>query len=270
MDEILSDLSEAALCYANRANLFDFFKLASRSSAARSAQVGGLLRWETDVPHPWFSGVLCDRAPGDDAAQLVEEIIAHFQAREFTWWLHPGCMDTGWADLLIQSGFELDDRPPGMALDLSRLEETETAVPLQIRPVDDLGSLRLWAEIFIAGYGVPKEGTEPYFRLLAGAGLDLPARHYLGYLDGQPMGASSLFLSAGVAGIYNVATLPPARGKGLGSHLTRIPLIGARRMGYQVGILQSSEMGYNLYRRLGFNKVCQIEHFVWAGNRCSQ
>ncbi len=265
MNEILTDLSAAALCHANRANLFDFFNLASRSAAAKSAQVGGLLRWETDVPHRWFSGVLCDRAPDENAAQVVEEIIAHFQAREFTWWLHPAYLDCGWADLLLQFGFELENGPPGMALDLEQLGVSETPAQIQIRPVNNLKMLRLWAKIFIEGYELPKEAAEPYFCLLAGAGLDFPARHYLGFLDGQPLGASSLLLSAGVAGIYNVATLPQARGKGLGSHLTRIPLMDARQMGYRAAILQSSEMGYNLYRRLGFNKVCQIEHFIRLG-----
>jgi hypothetical protein len=46
-------------------------------------------------------------------------------------------------------------------------------------------------------------------------GLDFPVRNYLGYFNGEPISTSTVFYSAGVAGIYDVATLPEARGRGL-------------------------------------------------------
>jgi predicted GNAT family acetyltransferase len=58
-----------------------------------------------------------------------------------------------------------------------------------------------------------------------------------------------------------VATLPEARGKGIGAVLTLGPLLDAREMGYRIGILQSSEMGFNVYKKLGFRHLCQIEYF---------
>jgi len=39
------------------------------------------------------------------------------------------------------------------------------------------------------------------------------------------------------------------------------PLLEAREMGYRVGVLQSSEMGFGIYKRLGFRHLCQIESF---------
>jgi hypothetical protein len=32
-------------------------------------------------------------------------------------------------------------------------------------------------------------------------------------------------------------------------------------MGYRIGVLQSSEMGYGVYKKLGFRHLCQIEYF---------
>jgi hypothetical protein len=34
-------------------------------------------------------------------------------------------------------------------------------------------------------------------------------------------------------------------------------------MGYHAGVLQSSRAGYNVYRRLGFQEVCTMDHFFW-------
>jgi len=34
-------------------------------------------------------------------------------------------------------------------------------------------------------------------------------------------------------------------------------------MGYRAGVLQSSEMGFGVYRKLGFEKLCAMEHFYW-------
>ncbi len=74
-----------------------------------------------------------------------------------------------------------------------------------------------------------------------------------------------LFLGAGVAGIYNVVTTPETRGQGIGTAMTLAPILEARGIGYRIGVLTSSEMGFGVYRRLGFQEICKSGNYEWSG-----
>jgi GNAT superfamily N-acetyltransferase len=99
-----------------------------------------------------------------------------------------------------------------------------------------------------------------------GPGTDaLPIRYYLGLSHGEPVAASMLALGAGVVSIYNNATIPEAQRKGFGAAMTLTALCEVRSLGYCVGILHSTEMGYIVYQRLSFQWYCKLGLFVWMG-----
>jgi ribosomal protein S18 acetylase RimI-like enzyme len=200
----------------------------------------------------------------------VQEAIAYFSAQWVTGFILWPAVDVNaaaWKADLAAQGFHYDANTPGMAVELARLpDSTPHAAGLVIRPVEDLATLRLWTRIHAAGFGMPPSTTGPIYDLLASLGADRPLRFYLGYLDGQPVAISTLFLESDVAGIYDVATLPEARRKGIGAAMTLAPLLAMREAGCRVGILQSSAMGYYVYLRLGFVTVCKMEHFFWPAH----
>jgi len=266
MTDILTDLSPAALAIAIKANLYAFFQSLRDPAHATADDHVRDVRWDTAIPHPWFNGVLSTRPPAQDAAQTVRATLEHFRSRgvgSFSWWLAPQLDPTAWRRQLLAHGFRYDDHTPGMAVDLAALPAPVLRLPT-IRLVEDRQLLAEWARTFIQGYGLPKALAPIFLELIESLGTGLPFRHYLGFLDDRPVAAATLFLGAGVAGIYNVATLPEARSQGVGSAMTLAPLLEARRMGYRAGVLQSSDMGYRVYQRLGFRKFCQMEHFYCA------
>jgi ribosomal protein S18 acetylase RimI-like enzyme len=264
---ILSDFFPLALGKAVKNNLHDFFRSLSRLAQTEALDEPGLARWHTRVPYPWFNGMLASRPATGSDMDTVRAATAWFQARQvasFTWWLAPGSEGAGWEEILRAQGLRLTQGPPGMAVDLGALDAEEPLLPgFHISPVTDESALRAWARTFTIGYELPPEWEAPLLEMAAALGLDLPLRNYLGCLDGRPVATSNLFLGAGVAGVYDVATLPAARGQGFGRAMTLAPLVEARQMGYRIGVLQASEMGFPVYRRMGFQQVCRVDHFYW-------
>jgi predicted acetyltransferase len=74
---------------------------------------------------------------------------------------------------------------------------------------------------------------------------------------------ATLVPSTGVAGIYNVATLPEARGQGIGAAMTATVLRAGRDLGCHTAILIASELGEPVYRRVGFEECCRVGEYVW-------
>jgi ribosomal protein S18 acetylase RimI-like enzyme len=266
MTQILTDLSPASLTTAVKANLYAYFGSLCHSPVADFWQDAHTSRWHTPIAHSWFNGLLSNQDPAADAAQLIDETLDYFRSRHvssFTWWLAPHLQPAAWSAHLLPRGFQHDTRTPGMAVDLNALSQPATPASLEIRRVEDPETLAVWVGVCVRGFGMP-QAMEPHFlELFSHQDAGMPLYSYLGSLEGTPVAAATMILGAGVAGIYNVATLPEARGKGAGTAVTLAPLLEARQMGYRAGILQSSEMGFNVYRRLGFQKLGQVDYFEW-------
>jgi GNAT superfamily N-acetyltransferase len=79
--------------------------------------------------------------------------------------------------------------------------------------------------------------------------------HFTAWLDNQPVGQCVLSLTTGalgVAGLYDVGVVPAAREQGIGKALSLAACQFARRMGCHHAILNATDAGEHVYRRLGF------------------
>ena len=89
-----------------------------------------------------------------------------------------------------------------------------------------------------------------------------PQRTLTAYEDGVPVGCATVAMSDGVAGVYGVAVVEAARGRGLGTALTAACLRLARAAGCDLAYLNPSPMAYGVYRRLGFEDAAGFG--VWV------
>lgn len=76
---------------------------------------------------------------------------------------------------------------------------------------------------------------------------------YLGMVGGKPVSIVATVLFAGVIGIYSLGTLPEFRKRGYGEALLRAA-VAKCPPGLPI-VLESTEAGYHLYRRLAFRDI---------------
>ena len=267
MERILEDLSTAALTGAIKANLFAWYEYQGQSRVADRRDDPPLAWVLTPVQHPFLNNVLHTQLTPETADREISDALAYFRSRGVTdvsWWVEPDSQPADLAERLMARGLTYYEGGPGMAADLLALHEEGSASPdLVIEAVADKAGFRLWIEAFRKGYELTDAHTSGMVELFGSLSFDLPLRHYVGLLEGKPVAASQLFLGAGVAGIYCVGTVPEARRQGFGAAVTLAALRDARALGYRVGILHSSAMGFPVYERLGFRELCRMSKFEW-------
>jgi len=269
MSEILHDLSEPALVRAIEANLFELFELWPRAAANAEVHSDADKLWTiTDVPFPLFNSVLHAQFAPDDADAAIDNLVSRYRSRNvpMLWWTGPATRPSDLGTRLEAHGLTRDEDGRGMAVDLQSLpEELPEPSGLVIEQVGDSDTLRKWCDAATLGYGMPGFCGDGLFDCFGGLGLgqQLPLRHYIGWLDGEPVATSSLFLSEGVAGIWDVATVPDRRCRGCGSAMMSRAMREARALGYHVGVLVASSLGAGVYARLGFQDRCDIGQYVW-------
>lgn len=268
MDEVRSDFSPQALAAANEANMFEAYASLGRLSGNDLYDGPDHIRLYTGVPYPLFNGVFRARLAPGDIDGTIQRLLKHFVDRNvpMLWWTGPATRPSDLGTQLLAHGLTHAWDSPGMAVDLEALAEGPVPPGLTVTRVDDTEALRAWTRPFGAGFRFPDVVVAAAFEFFSRDGFGPRAAwcHYLGWKDGQPVACSSMFLAAGVAGIYGVSTTPKARRQGIGAALTVAPLREALAIGYRIGILQSSAIGLGVYRQIGFQVCCTIGHYLWA------
>jgi len=220
-------------------------------------------RFVTGLPFQFANAVVLARFDPSDADERIRAIRGDYTGRglPMAWLVSPSSQPADLATRLQAQGMVLDDEAPGMAI---HLHEAALDAPgpsdLMIEEVSDGDGLVRWINTMVARSELPATVRELLVGLYMQRGFSRQkdVRYYFASRDGQPVASALLFLGGGAAGIYNVATVPDARRQGIGAAVTVAALRSARDLGYALGVLQSSQMGYSVYRQLGFQEYCRF------------
>lgn len=244
--------------------LRECFRDLSHLPNASLVEDAGIVGAMTDVPIAFFNGVGWTRTSDDDA---IDRTVARFQreGRAFRWWITPSSEPQDLIPRLERHGLRFIYDSRGMAADMSRVDFSPLErTSLEIRQVTDEPALREWARVLTSVFQRSAEEREAWARAYLQRGLrDSPWAQFIGSVDGVTIATSTVLMCGPLAGIYHIATMPEARGRGAGAAMTLVAMRHAFERGATVAALQASEMGESVYRSIGYDDVCKLTMYEW-------
>jgi GNAT superfamily N-acetyltransferase len=235
-----------------------FFRLVGRSSeGAHVIELDGVLGSVCPtVPERSLPNSVVYESQEALMAALPELAHRYDEAGIAAWTVWVPEADTDAAAALRDAGHVLDADPAAMTMELAALGE---APDVEYKTGDEL--MPVVASINDNAY--PFEGT-PF--------ADFTSQHphgvtsnYVAYLDGQPAAAVVILPVDGDASVWDVATMPDARGRGLCARLMHRALWDAREGGCDFSSLQATKLGEPVYARLGYESHGALQ--MWEKRR---
>jgi hypothetical protein len=250
-------------------NLLEFARANARWAANHEVlETDGALLFAGDTDWPAFANGVLRTSDDADPAGVLDRAreFFHERGRGYSLWVRELDVDADLAAAGRAAGHEKVFDYPQMVC-RSRLEERPIPDGVWIRRVVDMQGMDEFADVNAAAYtvyGSPFEATRSNF----GRPDVFLAPHiaaFVAYLDGKPVSTAQTMLSHGIAGIFWVATLEAARGRGIAEAVTRV----ATNWGFDQGApdvqLQASPMGEPIYRRMGYEDLYRYDFSLCAG-----
>lgn len=270
MTAILTDLSRHALALACEANWREgFLEMMERWERGEVHREPEVVWFRSDLAHPLLNSVLTCRFDEERVDEVIARVLERFRERSLPlwWWTLGSSRPADLGARLERAGLVREADLPGMGGDLARLPaEPPLPAGFAVERVGSEAALAQWAEAYERGFPMERAVAAAHVEIFAAVGFGPKSRwrHYVGLYEGRPVASSSVYLGAGVAGLYYVAVVPEARGRGIGTAMVVKPLREAYQSGYRAGILQTTTMGRPIYERLGFAEVALYPQYRWT------
>jgi ribosomal protein S18 acetylase RimI-like enzyme len=200
---------------------------------------------------------LADAALDDLRTRLRE------RRRPAVWWTWRGSRPAGIGQRLAARGMQAWPAWPGMAMELEALPPQPEHDGFSVHAVRSAADFRGVLDV-LEPLGMRGIFTGAFERVGAqqGWGPDAPFQHFVGRMaDGRPVAAASLCMAGDAAGIYAVAVAEDARRRGYGRAVSLAALQAGADAGHRFGVLQSSQLGFGVYRGIGLALVCRLQAY---------
>lgn len=162
---------------------------------------------------------------------------------------------TAIADAARSAGLKAGHRVPCMLL-APPVATTPATPGLEVQRVEDAASLQTFNDVCAEAFGLEREVLavldDPHMLEVPGFGF------HLGLLDGHPVGTAMTCCIDDVVLIFNVATRPSHRRRGIGEAMTWCAVDHGIEAGCDLAFLQASPDGQPLYERMGFQHVTEM------------
>lgn len=259
MEQTLPEDEATTVGAAIEANWIDYLRAFGAAPGVTVRDDSEMFFYITGLPDGAFNSIMYAGLPAEGVGAAVAELreLRRRYRVPIGWAIGPGSRPPDLGRLLERHGLRhLVDLTP-MVADLRAPPPAMRPAGLLIEAVENEEQMRAWTEAELLGFEAEPELVPGLRALRLGMDVGRPGRmiHYLARLGGEPAGTGTIVLSAGIAGLFDIATLPRARRRGVGAAMTAFLMRLAAARGYRLAYLNPSDIGRPLYERLGFRQV---------------
>jgi GNAT superfamily N-acetyltransferase len=213
------------------------------------------------------AAILTAPAASDSELNRRIEIAAEFFTERRLPWSFWVCRD--WLGQSLRAsvekvfcshGLHLAMELPGM--EAERLDPPSRTLPqLDYRPVEDEETRLAFSHIMSVTFGVPLTVAREIYASKNTWHGDL--KGWVAYLNGDAVATAATLATPGVIGLYAVGTLPHQRRTGCAEAVVRYALDEAHAFSDSGRtVLESSDAGFHLYRRMGYRTITRYAIFA--------
>lgn len=243
--------------------LIEFFRSASeKSSLPRSDFRDNDQRtlYSTGIDYAPCNGIIEKKEAGLKHND-VKEAVNFFSKKNlpFVWWSSDTFLET--------QGFQFGGTMKGIALDIKNSIPASHALPgVKVKVVNTEQELNAFCKVIAECFGFTSDIESQYARMSKLAMDKKEQVHFLAYVDDVPVSTATLTTLPKSAGIWNCATLPMYRKKGIGTFLCSLATKQAKEMNYHdvMAILMPKGLAWGPFNKLGFREVSSLPFYVYG------
>lgn len=165
-------------------------------------------------------------------------------------------------DYLTKLRYQSLPPQPAMLLNAGH-DEVELNQEVMVERVTTVPSLTAFCTTLHAVFDFPLKDLTKFYP--ARHFEDPRIKHYLAFLDEQPVGAGTIICADGIASVWNVCTIDQYRQRGVATTLLHAMLVDASEFGADKTVLFSTAHAFHLFKRFGFGIYTQRQWFLPPG-----
>ncbi|MDR6549759.1 GNAT family N-acetyltransferase [Paenibacillus qinlingensis] len=242
-------------------------KLSKLSGMFSFVENDRIQRCESNISFGLINSVLSyKRSESKDPVDEVKEIEDSYteKGQRLFWLFYSHEADELVEKALLANKFQANEENEmtGFALSLENWSSDQHICGFELQAVRTEVELETYRKVVLAGFGIPENVQDIFCRIFVDApSHDKAFQHYVGYMEGEPVTAITVFKDGGGVGIYNVATPEAYRRKGYARTAIAQVLREIQNQGVKQAVIIATPMAKSVYPAVGFKKELTIQIF---------